>query len=538
VGGPVAFSAGTFELGPGAQISGQVDVDGADVHLPEALRIVVGAADTLRLVDGSLVGGELDILGTSVWTGGSRAGAGTTVVEPGATLTVGVATTGSNPFIELAADHSLVNRGLLDVLQAEWDVRDGASILNAGTMRLAGGSRVDGDDFGFAGGFASLLHNTGTLTKGGADATTLTVPFDNDGTLEVTQGTLTLGRVLNWSADALASSGTLTGGTWIVRDAAQLGLPGALATNAARLVLGGPGAAVQYDDGDPAPADALALLRLNAGAGRLEVTGGKQLAIPGALHNAGTVRIAAGSRLTATGGYSQAAAGAVLRTELASPSSFGRLETPGTATLGGRLDAERAPGFAPANGQEFAVIGAGIVTGTFSSVTGTDVGSGLELEALYDAAAVRLRVRPAGREPGAAAVDVPPTDGATAPDAEPQAPPPLRLDDRAFAIASGPWTRTSAGGATVSVATHRGATLVRRGVTARSLALLARTCRACGAVDVRFRGRLLARVSLRSARPGRRLLPISTFATGRTGTVTLRAVSSRRVAIDALVVGS
>jgi hypothetical protein len=45
-----------------------------------------------------------------------------------------------------------------------------------------------------------------------------------------------------------------------------------------------------------------------------------------------------------------------------------------------------------------------------------------------------------------------------------------------------------------------------------------------------------SRVSLPSARPGRRPLSVATFATARTGTGRRGGVSARRVAIDALVV--
>ena len=79
------------------------------------------------------------------------------------------------------------------------------------------------------------------------------------------------------------------------------------------------------------------------------------------------------------------------------------------------------------------------------------------------------------------------------------------------------------------------ATLVRRAVTARAVALVARTCATCGAIEVRFGG-VHTRVSLRSSSPARRVVPVAGFEAARSGTLRLRTLSSRRVAIDAVVV--
>ena len=267
------------------------------------------------------------------------------------------------------------------------------------------------------------------------------------------------------------------------------------------------------------------------------------LTLTNALQNAGLLRIGPASKVV-TPGYGQGSR-AVLRAGIKSPTEFGQLQTPGTATLDGRLDAERDAAFAPADGQEFPVVSAGTVAGTFPVVTGTALGGGLELEALYAPPGVKLRVRQAAAKQALAQSDATMALGAAqeslvASDkggealADPLAP--LTFDDRALTVRAGRWRHARLGGRTVSIAAERGATLVRRGVTARSLALLARTCRRCGSVELSFRGRPLGRVSLRSRRPARRLLPVATFTTARAGTVRLTTASSRRVAIDALVV--
>ncbi len=515
-GGPVTFANGTFDLGAGATISGSVGIEFAGVNLPDGLTLTIDAEDALRMRGGSLDGGDLDVRGGFAWEGGRRGGAGSTTIEPGAAVTVGVSETGGFATASLASGHTLVNRGVVEVRRTTWDIADGASLINAGTLRFTGGARVTGDDFGSGGGFGSLLHNTGLLLKTGTDGAALDVPVDNDGTVEVQAGVLQFERLLNYSGD-----GSLTGGSWIVRSPGQLWLPGSLRTNAARVVLDGPGAGLRYEGDFQTPLrDALDRFARNAAGGRLEITGGDEVTVLGSIQNLGVLRIGAGSKLT-VGGFQQSGTSAVLRPALAGGTSFGRLVTSGIATLGGRLDVERTGGFVPAAGQEFAVVSAGSVSGTFAAVTGTDLGGGLSLEPRYEAPGVKLRVRapePASSAPSPAVSAAP---SALA----------VRIDDRALSVASSGWLRTR----TSTVAHRRGATLVKRALTARGVAVVARTCSTCGSLEVRFGG-VRKLVSLRSTSPARRTITVAEFTAPRTGTMRLSTRSARRVAIDALVV--
>ena len=543
VGGPVTFADGDFDIGPGATIGGDVVVETAEVNLPEDLTLTVAAGDTLRIEGGGMLrGGELRVLGSLVWRDGRRSGAGSTLIEPGATATVGGADPDEFAYALLDTDHAFVNRGVLEMHHGTWALAGGASILNEGTLLFTHSGNLSGDGFSAGYGFDNLVHNTGEIRVTG-QGVNVTAPVENDGTIEVTSGELALERLLNWSADGATDGGNLTGGSYVVRNGARLWLPGPLRTNAARLVLDGAATQLLYDRGiSNPPGDAFDRFRTNAATGRLELLGGRRLTASFPVRNAGTLRIAPGSRLSAPG-FTQAGASAVLRIGLTA-TDHGRLETPGTATLAGRLDAEHDGGFAPADGQEFPIVQAATVAGTFATVSGTALAGGRSLEARYEPPGMKLRVRPAGgtaqAHPDAAAPtapDDPSTEGGGSGTASKPTPlAPVTLDDRALAVATGRWNRTRLGGSTVSIATRRGATLLRRDVTARGLALLARTCRRCGTVEVWFRGRLLERISLRSRRPGRRRLPIATFATARSGTVRLRTTSADRVAIDALVV--
>jgi GH25 family lysozyme M1 (1,4-beta-N-acetylmuramidase) len=113
------------------------------------------------------------------------------------------------------------------------------------------------------------------------------------------------------------------------------------------------------------------------------------------------------------------------------------------------------------------------------------------------------------------------------------------LDDRALARRSGRWRRATARGyyhGTYSLAAVSGASLVRSGVQAKRLALLATRCPTCGTVQVFWNGVLRKRVALTAARlEKRQLVELMAFPAAETGTVRIRVASSARpVFIDGL----
>jgi uncharacterized delta-60 repeat protein len=101
-------------------------------------------------------------------------------------------------------------------------------------------------------------------------------------------------------------------------------------------------------------------------------------------------------------------------------------------------------------------------------------------------------------------------------------------------VKSKPSTGTYAG--KVLVATKKGATIKRSGVTAKRLALVATTCARCGKVKVYLGSDLLRTVSLKS--PGTRkraVISIATFSRVRSGTVKIKVVSSgKKVRVEGL----
>jgi len=118
----------------------------------------------------------------------------------------------------------------------------------------------------------------------------------------------------------------------------------------------------------------------------------------------------------------------------------------------------------------------------------------------------------------------------------------LPLDDRALA-ARGAWRRTDVLGAyldTVSTSRANGATLVRLGVRARRLSLIATRCPRCGTVSVYWNGSLLRTVRLdANLRRTRQVVRVAAFNNVERGSVLIRVASrGKPVAVDGLGVSS
>jgi hypothetical protein len=517
--GNLIFDSGTFLFGPAATLTGNAVIEFADVVVPDAATFAVPAGNTLTLAGGTLSGaGDLEVEGTLAWRDGSLEGRGTTVIAPGGRAVVG----GDEfDFASLGRSRALVNRGELVVSPgATLSMFEGGTILNVGILELQGTGTVEGDEFlGFGSG--TLVHNVGVVRKTQAGVASLGSAVDNDGALEVLAGTLAARGLLNYSFE----DDSLSGGSYVLRNSV-LEVRGPIETSAARIVLDGAGAQMNTAGFGGPVQDALASLERNTAAGVLELAGGRSLTVDGGFVNAGVIGLGAGSTFAAS--EFRQTAGAVLRTAVASASSFGRLDAGGHATLAGRLDVSSP--FRPAVGTQLHVLESSTRAGTFGTVTGADLGGGLHYDVDYAQDGVRLR---GSTTPGSTST-LPrvalPDDVAEPVDEPAPAGVATTLAGDAL-VARGPWSRR---GRYVVVA-RRGATLVARRVTGRALAIRARTCSRCGSVRITWAGRTRT-VSLKSRRPLRRTLHVMRFARERTGTVRVRTTSARRVAVRALVI--
>ena len=118
----------------------------------------------------------------------------------------------------------------------------------------------------------------------------------------------------------------------------------------------------------------------------------------------------------------------------------------------------------------------------------------------------------------------------------------LPLDDRALA-ASGPWRRASVSDAyldTVSTSRANGATLVRSGVRARRVSVIATRCPGCGTVSVYWNGSLLRTVRLgANVRRTRQVVRLAAYNHVKRGRLLIRVTSAGKpVQIDGLGVSS
>src|ERR1700712_3769462 len=98
------------------------------------------------------------------------------------------------------------------------------------------------------------------------------------------------------------------------------------------------------------------------------------------------------------------------------------------------------------------------------------------------------------------------------------------MDDAALTATAGAGARGSSGGAfsgTVSTSTKKGSTLSTSISGATSLTLLASTGAKRGTVQVFLNGQLLKTVSLKGAAANEVQIPVATFASAQSGTVTI-----------------
>ena len=143
--------------------------------------------------------GTLTASGAVNWTGGTQTDAGKTVLASGATLAINGA---SDVFLRGGARSRSTPARPRPGAAPRIQIGDGATIENAGTFN-ANADQYIHNPFGGS----ALIHNTGTFRKAsGTGATHISVPFDNDGTVEAAAGTLSLE-----GGDAGSTTGSFNG---------------------------------------------------------------------------------------------------------------------------------------------------------------------------------------------------------------------------------------------------------------------------------------------------------------------------------------
>ena len=343
----------------------------------------VAAAGTVELASGGTVqgAGNLTVDGTLLWSGDSTmTGTGDTTIAPAGTLTINAATSTGDR--RLTANRTLALNGT-----SIWSGADNLCITGGANVDVAGSLTANNAQLVYdclGSGTAQLNVLAGgefaKATTGGG-VTTVDVPYSNAGTTRVGSGKL---YVQNTFSNYNSATKTLTGGAYVVTNSAGFQFTNAdVVTNAAEITLSG--ATARFLD-QTGTTNGLRSLAVNAAAGRLELLSNKNLSVPGAFTNNGTLALGATSTFTSTGNYIQSASGRLKpRVEGTTPgTNAGHVVAGGGAALNGELRVD-APNLPPADTQVEIVTSTGPRTGTFSSVKG---GPGYSVQ--YLANAVRL----------------------------------------------------------------------------------------------------------------------------------------------------
>ena len=393
IGATVTFAGGDWTI-THKLLTGTLNVTNGTLH---AASTATSAALTINLTGGTLdantpdngfsvfnltiAGGTLsgttniEPLTSATWTTGAVTGPGTMTIDDTVTLTMSSGGTKS-------LSTPIVNNGTIDwtggQLQVRSDLGGIANITNNKTFNISSDNYISW----CCGPNRPFVKNTanGHIVRSGGGTTIVQGPsFENKGTLEVAAGTMSFNTPL-----VDLSGGALTAGTWNVGADATLDINGAdLTGNAAHIALQGTGARIA----DGSNNNALRHLATNDGS--LELSGGAALSVGGDLDNRGTITLGAPDTLTVAGAFTQHP-NSRLNVAIAESSipgfDFSLLTVGGKATLAGTLGITTVAPFVPTD-QTFRIIDATTLVGTFSTLAGADLGSGVAYSPLYDSGA-------------------------------------------------------------------------------------------------------------------------------------------------------
>jgi hypothetical protein len=218
----------------------------------------------------------------------------------------------------------------------------------------------------------------GTFTVRGVDTDRGTLTVSDRGTLNLAGGGTASGTVSNLGTLAVATGttfavtgtlsnfagNTLSGGTYAINGIFQFA-NAAIVTNAASIVLDGPGAQITDLLGNDALAGTFAT---NAAAGRFTLLDGAAFITAGNFTNLGSLTVGLGSTFGVSGNFTQGAAGTLdLQLDGTSAGQFGTLAVTGTATLAGTLQDTLVNGYGPMPGDAFPILTYGARSGDFAT---------------------------------------------------------------------------------------------------------------------------------------------------------------------------
>ena len=468
--GQITLTSGTIQDGTVASTAGHPlhvgsstgTIDNIELDIPVDF---TAAGGTLRVVNGLQLDATIELSGLSnlnlsfdgsqtvstagggaIVLGGASISDAQLFIEGGDTLTLGagvsLSTANAGGDVEPKNTSALVNQGTITVstglLQFGATNYGGSRIftndtggtitIDGGELQLSGTSSTNGGTITVAAGTLdanTTLDNQGTLRSGSSGVGSVQGVVDSSG---VVLGTGT-GELSFDSAPSNFSSGTLSGGSWMVEDSGVLRFPSgtAISTNAATLTLSGSGQVLADTS------DALAGLNTNASAGVFNLRLGALFTAPssGAFANQGTVDIDGTSTFAAPAGFDNsgvlsgtgtvdgnvtnssgdvAPGGSVgslsvtgdldmgsgtVTIEIAgrADGTFDTISVGGTASGGGTIDVTLLDGFVPIDTDDFEIVTAASTAGSAPAVSGS--GAAADMRSTLGPDRIELWVGPA-----------------------------------------------------------------------------------------------------------------------------------------------
>lgn len=350
-GGGTTNINGTYSATTATSVSGFAAANfnpGATVNSVGALNISAGTATfhtggliaplAFTLSGGTLTGTDpVTVAGQTNWTAGAMTSTGTTTLNGNLNIS-------GNNFHDLTAGRTLNTTATTTMLGAFggfFRTSGGASINNSGLWQ-------DQSTFNNSiTGTQSTFRNTGVYQRSGTATSTIGIPFNNTGTVDIQSGTLRFtGGYTQTAGDTMLNGGALASTTTLNILGGKLSGSGNVTANVS-----------------------------NAS----EVTPGLS---PGILN--------------ITGNYTQTTTGA-LNIEiggLTAGSQFDRLAISGSATLSGSLNISLIGGFVPVAGDTFQIMTFGSRTGNFTAINGLDLGGGRAFQVNFTSTALTLVTPP------------------------------------------------------------------------------------------------------------------------------------------------
>jgi hypothetical protein len=359
---------------------------------------------SLTIRSGSIIGGTINVA-----RGG---GFGVSIIGAGATLdgvriNGGFSYTGGQPLIiknGLDLNGQMTIPGAFQALEF-----DGTQTLNGGlivaiptssgasvvvstgsALTLSPSTVIQANTFGFGGYPGALVINQGTIAStgfAGISVPTGPLRFRNEGVIDATSGNVKLG--LSTSIDNV-NQNTLTGGVWRVGSGSPpnsisfVNDSPVLTTNAADVTIIGNGSF-----------PALEGLSVNQGAFRLRQAHDESC--PSGLTNTGLLDLGAGCDVNVTGQFAQSDQGA-LTVQLAGTTplaQYAAVHSTVSAALAGTLAVQLAPPFIPSLGNQFDIVTAPSISGSFTTIQLPVISSTRQFQVIYLPDRVRLTVIPA-----------------------------------------------------------------------------------------------------------------------------------------------